>query len=301
MEVFIQQLTNGLAVGSIYALIALGYTMVYGVLKLINFAHGDLFALGSYLGFALLVSFGLSGHVGVGLAVFITVVMVMGLSSLAGYLLERAAYRPLRKSHRLSAVVSALGASIFIQNAIMLIWGGQYRAYPADLLPNITLSFAGQEIPLIRVVVLLASLVIMIALYIFIHRTRMGTAIRAAAIDQGAAKLMGIDVRRVITIVFMIGPALGGLAGVMVGVYYGQINFNMGQLYGLKAFTAAIIGGIGNIPGAMIGGILLGLVEAFGAAYISLAWRDAITFCVLIVILVVRPTGILRERVAEKL
>lgn len=301
MEVFIQQLTNGLAVGGIYALIALGYTMVYGVLKLINFAHGDLFALGSYLGFTLLVSFGLSGHVGVALAILITVVMVMGLSALAGHILERAAYRPLRKSDRLSAVVSALGASIFIQNAIMLIWGGQYRAYPADLLPNVTLTFAGQEIPLIRVVVLVTSLLIMIALYLFIHRTRMGTAIRASAIDQGAAKLMGIDVRRVIAIVFMIGPALGGLAGVMVGVYYGQINFNMGQLYGLKAFTAAIIGGIGNIPGAMIGGVLLGLVEAFGAAYISLAWRDAITFCVLIVILVVRPTGILRERVAEKL
>ncbi len=138
-------------------------------------------------------------------------------------------------------------------------------------------------------------------LYFFINRTRMGMAIRASAIDQGAAKLMGIDVRRVISIVFMIGPALGGLAGVMVGVYYGQINFNMGQLYGLKAFTAAIIGGIGNIPGAMLGGILLGLVEAFAAAYISLAWRDAITFVVLILILVVRPTGILRERVAEKL
>ncbi len=301
MEVFIQQLTNGLAVGGIYALIALGYTMVYGVLKLINFAHGDLFSVGAYLGFTLLVSFGLAGQIGTAPAILLCVVMVMGLSALAGYLLERVAYRPLRKSDRLSAVVSALGASIFFQNAIMLIWGAQYRAYPASLLPNVTLRFAGQDIPLIRVVVLLASVLIMLGLYFFIHRTRMGTAIRASAIDQGAAKLMGIDVRRVITIVFMIGPALGGLAGVMVGVYYGQINFNMGQLYGLKAFTAAIIGGIGNIPGAMIGGLLLGLVEAFGAAYISLAWRDAITFLVLIVILVVRPTGLLRERVAEKL
>ncbi|MDR0363220.1 MAG: branched-chain amino acid ABC transporter permease [Planctomycetota bacterium] len=301
MEVFIQQLTNGLAVGGIYALIALGYTMVYGILKLINFAHGELFALGAYLGFTLLVSVGLTGYFGTGAAILITVVMVMGLSALAGYLLERVAYRPLRKSDRLSAVVSALGASIFFQNAIMLIWDARYRAYPADLLPNVTLSFAGQDIPLIRVVVLATSVVIMLLLYFFINRTRMGMAIRASAIDQGAAKLMGIDVRRVIAIVFLIGPALGGLAGVMVGVYYGQINFNMGQLYGLKAFTAAIIGGIGNIHGAMIGGLLLGLVEAFGAAYISLAWRDAITFCVLIVILVVRPTGILRERVAEKL
>ncbi|MDR1612557.1 MAG: branched-chain amino acid ABC transporter permease [Planctomycetota bacterium] len=301
MEVFIQQLTNGLAVGGIYALIALGYTMVYGIMKLINFAHGELFALGAYLGFTVLVSFGLSGNVGTGAAILITGALVMGFSALAGYLLEFAAYRPLGESDRLSAVVSALGASIFFQNAIMLVWGARYRAYPADLLPNVTLGFAGQDIPLIRAAVLAASVVIMLLLYFFINRTRMGMAIRASAIDQGAAKLMGIDVRRVIVIVFLVGPALGGLAGVMVGVYYGQINFNMGQLYGLKAFTAAIIGGIGNIPGAMIGGILLGLVEAFGAAYLSLAWRDAITFCVLIVILVVRPTGILRERVAEKL
>ncbi len=301
MEVFIQQLTNGLAVGGIYALIALGYTMVYGVLKLINFAHGELFALGAYIGFTMLVSLGLTGTVGTGAALAITLVMVAGLSALAGYMLERVAYRPLRKSNRLAAVVSALGASIFFQNAIMLLWGGRYRAYPADLLPNLTIEFAGQHIPLIRILVLVASVAIMLILYFFINRTKMGMAIRASAIDQGAAKLMGIDVRRVIAIVFLIGPALGGLAGVMVGIYYGQINFNMGQLYGLKAFTAAIIGGIGNIPGAMLGGLLLGLVEAFGAAYVSLAWRDAITFMVLILILVVRPTGILRERVAEKL
>ncbi|MDR1534778.1 MAG: branched-chain amino acid ABC transporter permease [Planctomycetota bacterium] len=301
MEIFIQQMSNGLAVGGIYALIALGYTMVYGVLKLINFAHGELFALGAYLGFTLLVSLGLKDRLGPLPATAAVMIMVMGLSALAGYLLERAAYRPLRHSDRLSAVVSALGASIFFQNAIMLVWGGRHRAYPADLLPGLALEFAGQRIPLIRLAVLAASLGIMLALYFFIHRTRMGAAIRASAIDQGAARLMGIDVGRVIGIVFMIGPALGGLAGVLIGIYYGQINFNMGQLYGLKAFTAAIIGGIGNIPGAMLGGLLLGLMEAFGGAYISLAWRDAITFLALIVILVARPTGLLRERVAEKL
>ena len=301
MEFFIQQLINGLAVGGIYALIALGYTMVYGVLKLINFAHGDLFTLGSYLGFTCLVSFGLGGYIGVGAAVLVCAVLVMGFSALAGHILERAAYRPLRKSNRLSAVVSALGASIFLQNAIMLIWGAKDLAYPADLLPSIVVSIAGQPVPLIRVLVFLSSIVVMVGLYIFIHRTRTGMAIRASAIDQGAAKLMGIDVRRVIAIVFMIGPALGGLAGLMVGACYGQITFSMGQLYGLKAFTAAIIGGIGNIQGAMLGGLLLGLIEAFGAAYISVAWKDAITFFVLILILVVRPTGILPERVAEKL
>ena len=301
MEFFIQQLTNGLAVGGIYALIALGYTMVYGVLKLINFAHGDLFTLGAYLGFTGLVSLGLAGQLGVGAALALCVVLVMGLSALAGHVLERAAYRPLRKSGRLSAVVSALGASIFIQNAIMLLWGARDRAYPADLLPPMMVSIAGQPIPLIRMVVFASSLLVMVGLYAFINRTRVGMAIRAAAIDQGAAKLMGIDVRRVVALVFMIGPALGGLAGIMVGLSYGQINFTMGQLYGLKAFTAAILGGIGNIPGAMLGGLLLGLVEAFGAAYISVAWKDALAFSVLILILVFRPTGLLPERVAEKL
>ena len=301
MDFFIQQLTNGLMVGGIYALIALGYTMVYGVLKLINFAHGDLFALGAYLGFTCLVSLALAGHIGVVAAIFLCVIMVLGLSALAGSILERAAYRPLRSSGRLSAVVSALGASIFLQNAIMLVWGAKSLAYPANLLPQVVVSIAGQPIPLIRLVVFSSSILVMVALYVFINRTKMGMAIRASAIDQGAAKLMGVDVRRVIAIVFMIGPALGGLAGVMVGICYGQINFDMGQLYGLKAFTAAIIGGIGNIPGAMLGGLLLGLIEAFGAAYISVAWKDAIAFFVLILILVIRPTGILSERVAEKL
>ncbi|MDR1545119.1 MAG: branched-chain amino acid ABC transporter permease [Deltaproteobacteria bacterium] len=301
MEFFIQQLTNGLAVGGIYALIALGYTMVYGVMKLINFAHGELFALGAYVGYSLLVTFDLAGALGPAAAIGLTIVMVLGLVGLAGHLLERAAYRPLRHSDRLAAVVSALGASIFLQNAIMLKWGARHRAYGADLLPNVTVHFAGQSYPLIRLLVFLAAVLVMTALYAFIHRTRLGLAIRAAAIDQGAAKLMGIDVRSVIAVVFVIGPALGGLAGLLVGLYYGQIDFSMGQLYGLKAFTAAIIGGIGNIPGAMVGGLLLGLVEALGAAYVSVAWKDALAFVVLIMILVVRPTGLLPERVAEKL
>jgi len=301
MDILVQQVANGLAVGGIYALIALGYTMVYGVLKLINFAHGELFTLGSFLGFTMLVSLGLSDRVGTGLALLSIAAMAMAFAALAGYLLERVAYRPLRGSGRLSAVVSALGASIFFQNAIMMVWKPKLRSYPADLLPKTTLAIAGHEIPLARLAMLATSLAVMALLYLFIHRTRTGTAIRAAAIDQGAAKLMGIDVQRVITIVFLVGPALGGLAGVMVGVYYGQINFDMGQLYGLKAFTAAILGGIGNIPGAMLGGLLLGLVEALAAAYLSSAWRDAITFGVLIAILLARPTGLLRERVAEKL
>ncbi len=301
MEEFFQQLTNGLAVGGIYALIALGYTMVYGVLKLINFAHGDLFTIGAFLGLTVLSSLGLTDHLGAVGGVIVLALMIMLLVGLVGVLLERVAYRPLRNSQRLSAVVSALGASIFFQNAVMLIWGARPLVYPHDILPRTVVSVFGMDVPLVRIIMFCTSVLLMCGLYFLTYKTKIGTAIRAAAIDQGAAKLMGIDVNRVIALVFCIGPALGGAAGVMVGLYYGQISFTMGWLYGLKAFTAAILGGIGNIPGAMVGGLLLGVIEALGAAYISIAWKDAISFLVLILILIVRPTGLLGERVADKL
>jgi branched-chain amino acid transport system permease protein len=300
MEQFLQQLTNGLAVGGIYALIALGYTMVYGVLKLINFAHGDLFTYGAYLGMTLLTSLLLQDRLGPLMGVLVLAAMVMGLVGLLGVILERAAYRPLRDSPRLSAVVSALGASIFLQNTVMLIYGARFQVYPEGVLPETTLSLPGLHIPLVRILVVLVSLLMMAGLYLFVQKTKTGTAIRAAAIDQGAAQLMGINVNGVIRLVFLIGPALGGAAGLLVGLYYGQVNFTMGWLYGMKAFTAAILGGIGNIPGAMVGGLVLGVIEALGAAYLSIAWKDAIAFCVLILILIVRPTGLLGERVAEK-
>lgn len=301
MEEFFQQLTNGLAVGGIYALIALGYTMVYGVLKLINFAHGDLFTIGAYLGLTLLTSYGLTDKLGPFVGVLTLALMIMGLLAVIGAILERTAYRPLRASPRLSAIVSALGASIFLQNTVMLIYGAGFQVYPQDILPTTAVHILGLDVPLMRILILLAALAMMAILYFFIQKTRIGTAIRAAAIDQAAARLMGIDVNHVILIVFLIGPALGGAAGLMVGLLYGQINFTMGWVYGLKAFTAAILGGIGNIPGAMAGGILLGVIEALGATYISIAWKDAIVFVVLILILIVRPTGLLGERVAEKI
>ena len=300
MEQFFQQLTNGLAVGGIYALIALGYTMVYGVMRLINFAHGDLFTLGAYLGLTLVTSLTLHERLGPVLGVCVLMIMVMGLVAIAGAVVERAAYRPLRNSSRLSAVVSALGASIFLQNAIMLVYGARFQVYPQDILPRTILHMFGMPVPLMRVLLLLLSLGLMLILYVFIQKTKIGTAIRAVAIDQGAARLMGIDVDRIIVIVFLVGPALGGVAGLMVGLYYGKINFTLGWVYGLKAFTAAILGGIGNIPGAMVGGLLLGVIESLGSAYISIAWKDAIAFVVLILILIVRPTGLLGERVAEK-
>ena len=308
MEQFFQQLLNGLAVGGIYALVALGYTMVYGVLKLINFAHGDLFTIGAYLGLTLLVSCNLSGisftsysHTGLPVAVLAVFVMVALLVALIGFLLERAAYRPLRDAGRLSAVVSALGASIFFQNAIMLIYGARVYVYPDFLRPDFTVHLFGMAVPGVRLLVIAASVLLMLGLSAFIQRTRTGAAIRAVAIDPGAARLMGINVDRVISLVFLIGPGLGGAAGLMVGIYYGQIDFTMGWSYGLKAFTAAILGGIGNIPGAMLGGLLLGVIEALAAGYIAIAWKDAIAFLVLILILIIRPTGILGERTADKL
>lgn len=301
MEQFFQQVLNGLAVGGIYALVALGYTMVYGVLKLINFAHGDLFTIGAYLGLTLLASWNLAGILPPAVAVLAVFVMVGLLVALIGVLLERAAYRPLRGANRLSAVVSALGASIFFENAIMLIYGARVYVYPDFLRPDFTVTLFGMNVPGVRLLILGASVALMLALWAFIQRTRMGAAIRATAIDPGAARLMGINVDAVISLVFLIGPGLGGMAGLMVGIYYGQIDFTMGWSYGLKAFTAAILGGIGNIPGAMLGGLLLGVTEALAAGYVAMAWKDAVAFLVLILILIIRPTGILGERTADKL
>ena len=301
MNEFLQQLINGLAVGGIYALVALGYTMVYGVLKLINFAHGDIFTIGAYLGMTLLVSGGLSGSMTPVLAVGLVVIIVFGLVALLGVALERVAYRPLRKANRLAAVVSALGASIVFQNAVMLIYGARVYVYPDFLRPDFTVHLFGLSIPGMRILIILSCVVLMVAMQVFMLRTKTGAAIRAVAIDQGAAQLMGINVNLVISLVFLIGPGLGGVAGIMVGIYYGQIDFLMGWSYGLKAFIAAILGGIGNIPGAMIGGLILGVSEALASAYIAVAWKDVVAFLVLILILIIRPTGLLGERTADKL
>ena len=301
MGEFILQLTNGLAVGGVYALIALGYTMVYGVLRLINFAHGDLFIMGGYLGLTLLASVGLAGTLGLASGIALVLLMVMGLVAVSGFLLERVAYRPLRQAHRLTAVVSALGASIFLQNALMLVYGASPKSYPEMLSITASVAFMGIHIPVMRLMLVLVTVLLMLVLYWFIQKTKTGTAIRAVAIDQGAAKLMGINVNRIISMVFVIGPALGGAAGLLLGLYYGKVHYVMGSMYGLKAFTAAIIGGIGNIPGAMLGGVLLGVAEALGAGYISSGWKDAFAFMVLILILILRPNGILGERVADKI
>ncbi|MCL5045358.1 MAG: branched-chain amino acid ABC transporter permease [Actinobacteria bacterium] len=301
MEQLLQQLVNGLTVGSVYALVALGYTMIYGILRLINFAHGELFMLGSYLALTLIVTVGVMGLIkSVLLGIVVVFLIGMGLVAVTGVVTERVAYRPLRKASRLAPLVSALGVSIFLQNAVMLIYGTSYQVYPEGLIPAMSWRVGGAEITLMRVLILVISMALMAALYFFVQKTRVGMAMRAVALDHDTARLMGINVDRIIMIVFLIGPALGAAAGIMVGLYYRQINFTMGWTYGLKAFTAAILGGIGNIPGAMLGGILLGVLETLGAGYVSTAWKDALAFVILILILILRPTGLLGERVAEK-
>ena len=299
LSTVLQQLVNGLTVGGIYALIALGYTMVYGVLRLINFAHGDLCIFGAYIGLVALGSGAGSGQHQLLLlgGAFIAAAVVVGG---AGIALELTAYRPLRRADRLSAVVSALGASLFIENGIMLVWGPQLHVFPSNLLPATQWTFGGARIDLVQVLIIGGSAVLMALLYWFVHHTRFGTAVRATASDQDAARLMGINVNRVILSVFLIGPAIGAVGGLFIGLYYRQVYFTMGWTYGLSAFIAAILGGIGNIPGAMLGGVLLGLFNAFAAGFVSSSWQEAITFALLIGILLLRPTGLLGERVAEK-
>lgn len=302
MGVFFEQLINGLTIGSFYALIALGYSMVYGVLKLINFAHGDFFTLGSYIGYTLLVfavSF-ITAHFGLWGGLVAALLTAAASVALVGVLVERVAYRPIYPAGRLPAVVSALGASIVLQNAIMVIWGPRYQAYPAALIPNVHLQFGNIHITLLQILILVLSFVLMGILYTVIQRTTFGAAVRATALDRDTASLMGINFNRIIFFIFTLGPALGAMAGVMVGMYYRQISFAMGWNYGLKAFTATILGGIGNLPGAMFGGLILGVLEMFGAAYISAAWKDVFVFLILILVLIFRPTGLFGEKVAEK-
>ena len=302
MRVFIEQLINGLTIGSFYGLIALGYSMVYGVLKLINFAHGDFFTLGSYLGYTLLVlgaAFATT-HLGLWGGLAVAMIAAALCVALVGVLVERVAYRPIYPAGRLPAVVSALGASLILQNLIMIVWGPRYQAYPAKLIPNLHIVIGGISLTALQILILAVSFLLMTVLFVVIQKTTWGAAIRATALDRDTAALMGINFNKVIRFIFILGPALGALTGVMVGVYYRQISFTMGWNYGLKAFTATILGGIGNLPGAMFGGLILGVLEMFGSAYISTAWKDVFVFLILILVLIFRPNGLFGEKIAEK-
>lgn len=303
MQMLPEQLINGLIIGSFYALVAMGYSMVYGVMKLINFAHGDLFTLGSYLGYTILVfsagwvtaTFGIWG------GVIVAVLGAMLGIGFAGLILERVAYQPVYRAGRLPLVVSALGASIFISNGIMAVWGPRFQAFPEVSIPTGSIVLFGDfRITTLKLVTILVSLGLMGLIYYLVERTLFGAAVRASALDRDTATLIGIDFRKIIRFVFFVGPSLGALAGVFVGLNYTRIIFTMGWTYGLKAFTAVILGGIGNIPGAMLGGIMLGIMEALFEGFVSGAWKNVFVFLILIVILIVRPTGLIGEKIAEK-
>ena len=302
MQLLVQNLLNGVTIGAFYSLVALGYTMVYGVLKLINFAHGDLFMWGAYLGWtgmSLLAGFVLKTGPW---ALVPIIVMVMITTALAGALLERSAYRPLRTAGRLPPVISALGAAFILESLARNLYGASYKTYPEAVAIKGGFTLVGDvTVSTIQVIVLSACFLLMAILYFFVNYTRVGTAMRAVSLDHDTSRLMGINVDSIITLVFLIGPALGAAAGMMVALRYGSFDFTLGWIFGLKAFIAAILGGIGNIPGAMLGGMILGVVESLGAGYISPQWKDVIAYALLALILILRPTGLLGERVAEKM
>jgi len=301
LETILDQVVNGLTIGSIYALIALGYTMVYGILFMINFAHGEIFMFGSFAGFAVLVYFtreGLAGSYPV-VSILLAFAGAMVVSGLLGAVLERIAYRPLRNAPRLAPLISAIGASIFLQNVMMLVVQARMQVYP-DILPERFLAIGPATISYFQIFILASSLVLMVCLILLVRKTRMGKAMRAVAESREAASLMGIDVNRVILHTFIIGSVLAAAAGVMVGIYYTQINHMMGFIPGIKAFTAAVLGGIGNIGGAMLGGLFLGMVEALGVLVMPAEYKDVIAFGLLVLVLIFRPKGILGEVVSER-
>lgn len=298
---FTQQLINGLALGAVYALIALGYTMVYGILQLINFAHGEVYMLGAYLGIivlGILTVLGLPVY-SLTLSIAISILVSMAFCAAYGAAIERIAYRPLRNATKLAPLISAVGVSIILQNFVMLSQGKEYKNLP-PLLPSEGIAILGANISPVQIFILSASLFIMIVLHLFVAKTRLGKAMRATSQDRVMAGLIGININRVISVTFIIGSGLAAVAGVMVTLYYGVVHFFMGYLAGIKAFTAAVLGGIGSIPGAMLGGFMLGLIENFCASYISSVYKDAFTFLVLIVTLIIRPSGLLGQKSTDK-
>lgn len=298
LQLLLQQIANGLTLGAIYALIALGYTMVYGVIQLINFAHGEVFVLGAYA--ALTVMLMVKGlALPWGVLLLACALVAMGWCAVAGLAIERVAYRPLRRSPRLNPFITAIGMSFFLQNALMLVYGATDRQFPNPL-PPMRWDIGGVTITLMQVIVWASSAALMVGLQALVMATRFGKAMRATAQDLTACALLGLPVNRLIAATFAIGSALAAIGGLLFGLNYGTINFHDGYLTGLKAFTAAVLGGIGNVPGAMVGGLVLGLLEALGAGYLSAQWKNVFAFVVLVLILLCKPTGLLGERVAER-
>jgi branched-chain amino acid transport system permease protein len=293
MNELLQQLVNGVSLGSIYALIALGYTMVYGIINLINFAHGEIYMIGAYVGFALTTFL----HLGF----WPSLIISMAACSILGVVVERVAYKPIRKSTRIAALITAISVSLFLQYGMMYFVKAETRTFPDVLAKtNINLFNGGVVLDSRNLYILMITIVLMILLQFVIHRTKVGKAMRAVSLDSEAAQLMGVDVNKTISYTFAIGSALAGAAGVLVGVYYNTINPLMGAGPGLKAFVAAVIGGIGIIPGAVFGGFFLGMTETMVSAYGGSLFKDAVAFAILILILLIKPSGLLGRNVKEK-
>ena len=306
MDIFLQQIINGLTLGSVYAVVALGYTMVYGIIQLINFAHGEVVMIGAMVAFSVITALAGTALPPV-LIVLAGILVAIPVCMLVGYAMERIAYRPLRGAPRLAPLITAIGISIILQHVALLVWSRNPLAFP-QIIPLVSFHIGGAIITGVQIAIILTSVLMMGGLTLMVYRTKLGIAMRATSQNPQVAGLMGIDIDRIIAFTFIVGAALGAVAGVMVGTYYGIAHYSMGSLLGLKAFSAAVLGGIGNLAGAMLGGILLGIVEALGAGYIGdltnnvfgSNYQDVFAFLVLIAVLVFRPSGLLGERVGDR-
>ncbi|MGT2743129.1 branched-chain amino acid ABC transporter permease [Streptococcus plurextorum] len=287
----LQQLVNGLILGSVYALLALGYTMVYGIIKLINFAHGDLYMMGAYIGYYLISVYRMN--------FFVALILTMVLTACLGVIIEFLAYRPLRHSTRIAALITAIGVSFFLEYGMVYLVGANIKIFPTAI-QTVMYQLGPISVSNVQLMILAVSLFLMVALQFIVKKTKMGKAMRAVSVDSDAAQLMGIDVNSTISFTFALGSALAGAAGVLIGLYYTQIDPLMGMAPGLKAFVAAVLGGIGIIPGAAIGGFIIGLLETLSVAIGLSTYKDAVVYAILIVILLVRPAGILGKNVKEK-
>jgi branched-chain amino acid transport system permease protein len=304
LEYFVQQLINGLTLGSIYGLIAIGYTMVYGIVGMINFAHGEIYMIGAFIGIICFAVLGMAGITWVPLAIAVVLVVAVVFTAAYGWTVERVAYRPLRNSFRLAPLISAIGMSILLQNYVQLVQGAKIKPMQPIINGGIPLGSVedafGIQISYLQIIIIVLTLVLMAAFSLLIARTRLGRAQRACQQDRTMAALLGVNVDQTISLTFVMGAGLAAVAGVMVTMYYGVIDFYIGFLAGIKAFTAAVLGGIGSLPGAMLGGVLIGLIEAMWSAYFSIEYKDVAAFGVLVLVLIFRPTGLLGRPEVEK-
>jgi branched-chain amino acid transport system permease protein len=303
MEYFLQQLINGVTLGAIYGLIAIGYTMVYGIIGMINFAHGDIFMVGAFLAMIAFLALVAIGVTAVPLALFLVLLIAMALTALYGWTVERFAYRPLRQSFRLAPLISAIGMSIALENYVQVAQGARVKPLPPLITGGYTLMKEGGftvQLSNVQILVVVTTVVLMAVFSWLVARTRLGRDMRACEQDLKMASLLGVDVNRTISYTFIIGAALAAVAGIMHLLYYGVIDFYIGFVAGVKAFTAAVLGGIGSLPGAMLGGLLIGLIETFWSAYFSIEYKDVAAFSILVIVLIFLPTGILGRPEVEK-